>query len=123
MSRYVSIKTELREEAFLSPALSDLKCEILKSKKIRTLLGRSYDVDLAVKTPFGIVGFVRNKTGEFSLVGDDMVLAKKQDFMNDLSKRYAYRKILEEAKQAGFKLVSEKTDGQNAVRLVLRKWS
>jgi hypothetical protein len=113
----------LREEAYLSPALTDLKCEILNTKKIRTLLGRSYDVDLAVKTPFGIVGFVKNKSGEFSLVGDDMVLAKKSRFMNDLSQRYAYRKILDEAKQAGFQLVHEQTNEQNAVRLVLRKWS
>ena len=123
MSKYVSIQTSLKNETFLSPALADLKCEVLTTKKIRTLLGRSYDVDLAVKTPFGIVGFVKNKSGEFSLVGDDMVLARKDQFMNRLSQRYAYHQILADAQQAGFQLVSEQTDDRQSVRLVMRKWS
>ncbi len=123
MSKYVSVQTELREESHLKDALSDLKCEVLKTKKIRTLLGRSYDVDVAVKTPFGIVGFVRDTNGEFTLAGDDMILAKKDRFLQQLTQRYAYRKILAEANQAGFKLVSEQTDDKQAVRLVLRKWS
>lgn len=123
MSKYVSIQTELREESHLKDALSDLKCEVLKTKKIRTLLGRSYDVEVAVKTPFGIVGFVREANGEFTLAGDDMILAKKDRFLQQLAQRYAYRKITAEAARAGFRIVSEQTDDKQAVRLVLRKWS
>lgn len=123
MSKYVSIQTTLSEESLLRDALKDLKCEILKTRKIRTLLGRSYEVDVAVTTPFGIVGFVRNASGTYDIAGDDMILAKKNDFLNQLAQRYAYRLILQQAEKAGFRLVQEETNPRQVMKLVLRKWS
>ncbi|MBX7152327.1 DUF1257 domain-containing protein [bacterium] len=122
MSKFVSLKTTLKERSFLGLALKDLQCEILKTKKIKTLLNRVYDVDIAVKTPFGIVGFIKNKNGEFELVGDDMILAKNSKFIEQLTQKYAYHHVVTEAKKAGFNLVKETVDDSQSVRLVLRKW-
>jgi len=123
MSKFVSLQTSLRERAFLLSALKDVKCEVLKTKKIKTLLNRVYDVDIAVKTPFGIVGFIKNKNNEFELAGDDMILKKNTKFIEQLTQKYAYHHVLTEAKKAGFNLVKETVDGEKSVRLVLRKWN
>ncbi len=122
MSKFVSLKTSLTERIYLVSALKDLNCEILKTKKIKTLLNRVYDVDIAVKTPFGIVGFIKNKKDTFELVGDDMILKKNSKFIEQLTQKYAYGKVIAEAKKAGFQLVKETTDDKQAMRLVLRKW-
>jgi len=123
MSKFVSLKTSLRERTFLQSALKDLKCEILKTRKIKTLLNRVYDVDFAVKTPFGVVGFIKNKNNEFELAGDDMILKKNTKFIEQITQKYAYHHVLSEAKKAGFNLVKETVDGEKSVRLVLRKWN
>lgn len=123
MSKYVMLKTNLTERLYLEAGLKDLKCEILKTKKIQTLLNRVFEVDIAVKTPFGIVGFVLDKDGAYQLTGDDMILKKNTRFTDQVSQRYAYHKVLAEAKKAGFNLVKETTDDQKSVRLVLRKWN
>lgn len=123
MSKFVSIQTTLKERIFLISALKQMHCEMLKTKKIKTLLNRVYDVDFAVKTPFGIVGFIKNKKGEFELAGDDMILKKNSKFIEQLTQKYAYNKVLTEAKKAGFQLVKETSDTNQSVRLVLRKWS
>ena len=123
MSKFVSIQTTLKERAFLISALKQMRCEVLKTKKVKTLLNRVYDVDLAVKTPFGIVGFIKNKEDVFELAGDDMILTKNSKFIEQLTQKYAYSKVVAEAKKAGFKLVKETTENDQSVRLVLRKWS
>jgi hypothetical protein len=123
MSRFVSLKTAIRESIFLKAALTDLNCEILRTRKIKTLLHRVHEVDVAVKTPFGVVGFIRNNEGVYELAGDDLILKKRPDFIEQLSRQYAYHKVLAEAKKAGFQLVKETTDDRQSIRLVLRKWS
>jgi hypothetical protein len=122
MSKFVSLRTSLTERIYLKSALEELHCEILKTKRIKTLLNRIYDVDVAVKTPFGIVGFIKNKNGEYELAGDDMILKKNSKFIEQLTQKYAYRKVIAEAKKAGFQLVKETVDDKQAMRLVLRKW-
>ena len=122
MSKFVSIQTSLKERLFLISSLKQMRCEILKTKKVKTLLNRVYDVDIAVKTPFGIVGFIKNKKGEFELAGDDMILKKNSKFIEQLTQKYAYNKVLTEAKKAGFQLVKEVSEKDQSVRLVLRKW-
>jgi hypothetical protein len=122
MSKFVSIQTTLKERAFLISALKQMRCEVLKTKKVKTLLNRVYEVDLAVKTPFGIVGFIKNKEDVFELAGDDMILKKNSKFIEQLTQKYAYSKVVAEAKKAGFKLVKETTETDQSVRLVLRKW-
>lgn len=123
MSRFVTLKTSLTEMLFLKEALREMKCEVLRTRKIKTLLNRVFDVDMAVKTPFGIIGFVRNKTGVYELAGDDMILKKSPKFISQLTQKYAYRKVLAGARKAGFQLVKETSDDNQSIRLVLRKWT
>ncbi len=122
MSKFVSIKTTLTNRIHLVEALKDLGCDILKTRKIQTLLRRTFDVDLAVKTPFGIVGFIESKDGVFELAGDDMILAKKGKFLDHLMQRYAYQRVVSIAKQSGFQIVKESAETNQPIRLVMRKW-
>ncbi|HMV26621.1 MAG TPA: DUF1257 domain-containing protein [bacterium] len=123
MSKFVSLKTALRERVHLENALKEMGCEISNSKKIKTLLGRSYDVDLTAKTAFGMIGFIKNRSGEFEIAGDDMVLASDKDFVGKLTQKYAYSRVVSEAQKAGFQLVKESVNEDQSVRLVLRKWN
>ncbi len=120
MSKFVSLQTTLVERDYLVRALEDLDCQLLKTRKIQTLLQRTFDVDLAATTKFGTVGFVQ-RNGRFELAGDDMILAKSGDFLEKLTQRYAYHRVVDLAKKSGFHLVKEAV-ADNKIRLVLRKW-
>ena len=121
MSKFVSIKTNLKQNVHLENALRDLSCEIVEKTHIKTLLNRSHAVDLAVRTPFGTIGF-RQSGDSLNLAGDDMLLAKNEGFLKKLTQRYAYHKVLFEASEAGFKLVKETSASGDSIRLVVRKW-
>lgn len=122
MSKFVSLKTTLTDHRYLIESLEAMGCEVLKTKKVRTLLQREFAVDLAVRTKFGVVGFIQNKTGEYELAGDDMVLKADPEFIRKLTQKYAYVRVIGEAKKAGFQLIKETVGEDRSVRLVLRKW-
>ncbi len=123
MSKFVSIKTTLTDEALLKLSIESLGYEILKNKRLRTLLNVHYDVDIAVKTSFGVCGFIKSSEGVFELAGDDTILDRNKDFINELTQKYAYAKITSEAKKAGFQIVKEQNTENKEIRLVFRKWN
>lgn len=125
MSKFVTIQTELKEKDFLLEALRELGCEVKNETKIRVFL-REKPCDFTAKTKNGFYfGMQQSEKGNFDFVGDDLILNplfKDFDFKNKLTQKYAYLKILSQAKKTGFKLVEEKNTQDNTIKLVLRKW-
>ncbi len=123
MSKFVSIKTSITDVNLLHQSLAAMKCEILPHKRIRTLLNVHYDVDIAVKTAFGIVGFIKNTDDVYEWAGDDTVLERNKSFLEQLTQKYAYTKITAEAKKAGYQIIKEQNQQDQTIRLVFRKWN
>jgi len=84
--------------------------------------GAQTPVQFLVHASFGTLGFRLTQEGSYEMVGDDMILARQKDFLDQLTRQYAYRKILKDANAAGYNLVQEETLEDNTIKLVIRKW-
>lgn len=122
MSKFVRLNTTLTDKSVLMEALKSLNCEILKGKQVPTLLGRRHNVDLLVKTPLGVIGFIQNAGGQYELAGDDMILSRHKNFMGELTQRYTHQKVLAEARKAGFTVVKETSLEDGSIKLTVRRW-
>ena len=122
MSRIVSIQTQLRDRAILQEVLESLNCQVLYQSEGLRMTGVQSPVQFLVHAPFGTLGFRQTQDGNYEVVGDDMILNRQPDFLNRLTQQYAYRKILNDAKAAGYNLVREETGEDHTIKLVVRKW-
>ncbi|KAA3598403.1 MAG: DUF1257 domain-containing protein [Calditrichaeota bacterium] len=125
MSKFVTVQTKIQEQEFLQEALKELGCTLKNEKRIKVFL-KEQDCDFSVKTRDGLrFGMKQSESGNFDFVGDSMILNplfKDYDFKNRLTQKYAYLKVMSQAKKAGFKLVKETNTKDNSIKLVLRKW-
>ena len=119
MSKFVRIATQIKDKGCLQDALKDVNATVTHQRSVRGWGGRR-DVDLAVVTSKGEVGFAKTNDGSYELVGDDMYIP--QGFVDKLTQRYARHKVLKQASQAGFTVTEEKVQRDNSIRLVVRKW-
>jgi len=123
MSRFVALKTELRDREILTQCLEQLGCQVLSEPQGIMLRGARAPVQLLVHAPFGTLGFRLTAAGPYDVVGEEKLLATHQDFLNHLTQQYAYRKVLQQAQAAGYNLVQEEVGADQTIRLVVRKWS
>ncbi len=120
MSKFVSIRTSIKDVQCLREALDEMQLRVLDQDSVRGWMGRR-KVEFAVRAAgYGEVGFRRNKEGAYEVVGDEMAIP--QDFVRSVTQHYAKRKVLKEARKAGFNLVEQEVQQDQAIRLVVRKW-
>ncbi|MBK9093244.1 MAG: DUF1257 domain-containing protein [Anaerolineae bacterium] len=125
MSKFVKIRTELRDLTMIKRALDDLKLNYQENANYRhEWSGASHTAELVVTAGmFTSFGLRRNDEGVYEILGDNMGLSSQQETLQQLNQRYAYHKVLNEVGKAGFSLVEEATDRNKAIRLVVRRWA
>lgn len=123
MSKFVKVKTELRDLALIKRALEDLKLEYAENQRYTHVWSSfSGKVPLLVKSPRATFALRQTDTGLFELLGDDMQMAAVRPLLQQLQQRYAYHKVMAEVEQAGFSLVEENVGRDNVIRLTVRRW-
>ena len=122
MSRIILIQTELRDLDILTTCLEHLDCQVLHDAAGMQMPGAGARVQLLAQTSCGTVGFRLTAQGTYEFVGEDQRLARQPDFLKRLTQQYAYRKVMKEAKAAGYKLVQEEVGADQTIKLVVRKW-
>ena len=97
--------------------------------RVRGWRGQWSEADLVADLggPYNI-GFRKSSQGNYEVVADwwgvEMRTGISQvKFVNDLSQRYAYHKVLSEVRKRGFSVAEDETLEDNSIRLVVRKWS
>jgi len=125
MSKFVKVRTELRDLTMIKRALDDLELKYQEDADYRHgWSGASHAAEIVVKAGlFTSFGLRRNEEGVYEILGDSMGLSSQQDILQQLNQRYAYHKVLNEVGKAGFSLVEESTDRNKAIRLVVRRWA
>ncbi len=120
MSRYVTVRTQLRDMELLRQTLKCMGCAT--QDQGRLLAGRK--ADLVVQTPAGPLGFAQGDAEEIGLIGMEELVrsAPATQFLNQVTQQYARRKVIADAERAGYRLVEETVDADNSIRLVVRKW-
>ena len=125
MSHFTRVKTQMIEREYLTKALQDLgyKYEVGKVQ-VRGYGGNRSGVEIKVATqnPGYDIGF--HKTGDaYEIVADWWGLhdINREQFLQQLTQRYAYHAARAKLEEQGFTLVSEEGQVGERVHLVLRR--
>ena len=123
MSKFVKIRTELRDLNLVRRALDELKLSYEADAIYVHGFSRVREpAALVIKAPGAYFG-LREVDGRFEIMADDMQTARIKPLLAQLTQRYAYHKVLADAALAGFDLVEEKTGADKVIRLTVRRWS
>lgn len=124
MSKFVKVRTELRDLALIKRSLDDLKLTFAENERFTHIWsGYSQQAPLVVKQKGATFALRTNDEGAYEAVGDDMQMAQIRSTLQQVQQRYAYHKVLNEVEQAGFTLVEERTGKDQVIRMTVRRWS
>ncbi len=124
MSKFVRVKTELRELALIKRALDDLSLPYTEDVEYTHVWsGFRQKTPLVVREQGAAYGFQLNADGVYEVLADDMQLGRIQKSLQAIRQRYAYHQVLTTVEQAGFDLVEERVGKDQVIRLTVRKWS
>jgi hypothetical protein len=124
MSKFVRVKTQLRDLNLIKHALDDLKLTYQENASFTHMWsGFRGQVPLVVRLNHVAFGLRDTPTGEYEVIGDDMQMKYIQKELAQLQQRYAYRAVRHATAEAGFELVEENTGRDQVIRMTVRRWS
>ena len=124
MSKFVKVKTELRDLALIKQSLDDLKLAYQENAQyVHTWSGFTGKVPLLVKAKQATFGLRATDDNAYEVIGDDMQMGQIRKTVEQVQQRYAYHKILTETAKAGFELVDENVGRDQVIRLTVRRWA
>jgi hypothetical protein len=125
MSHFTRIKTQMIEQEYITRALSDLGYQWEQGElTVKGFAGARAHVAIKVKLPGSSheIGF--RKSGEaFEIIADWWGVrgVSREKFRQQVSQRYAYHAARAKLENQGFVLVSEETQEEGRLHLVLRR--
>lgn len=129
MSHFTRVRTQITDREMLVKALTDLKYQVSENATVRGYQGNSLKAELVVK-PGGSydIGFERTAAGQYEVVADWWGVQKDaqlntQAFMNPVTQRYAYHKVVAEVAKQGFQVVQEAQGADQTIKVTVRRWS
>jgi hypothetical protein len=124
MSKFVKVKTELRDLALVKRALDDLKISYQENAQyVHMWSGFAGKVPLLVQQRHISFGLRATENGPYEVIGDDMQMGQVRKTLDQVQQRYAYHKVLAETEKAGFSLVDEAVGRDKVIRLTVRRWN
>lgn len=124
MSKFVKIRTELRDLALIKRALEDLKLEYRENARYTHIFsGHSEVAPIVVHLPKAAFALRQSAEGTFEAAGDEMQMKAIRSAMEHIQQRYAYHTVLAETAKAGFELVEESAGRDGVIRMTVRRWS
>ena len=123
MSKFVKVRTELRNVELVKRALDDLRLVYEENARYHHLFSGSSEVAaLVVRAPEGVFGLKPDAQGALVIMGDSMQLAGVRQTLQQIQQRYAYHMVVQETARAGFAVVEEQTGRDQVIRMTVRRW-
>ena len=127
MSHFSHIKTRIRDLEALQSALTDLDIDWKPGPlEVRGYQGQTCTANLVIEQPNNHdIGFAWNGH-EYTLVADLQFWRQPlsvEGFLQQVTQRYAYQKIMGETTQQGFEVAEQQQRQDGSIRLVLQRWS
>ncbi|MBE7379966.1 MAG: DUF1257 domain-containing protein [Leptolyngbya sp. SIO1E4] len=127
MSHFSHIKTRIRDLEALQSALTDLDIDWKPGPlEVRGYQGQTCTANLVIEQPNNHdIGFAWNGH-EYTLVADLQFWRQPlsvEGFLQQITQRYAYQKIMGETTQQGFEVAEQQQRQDGSIRLVLQRWS
>ena len=127
MSHFSRVKTKMVEADYITQALTDLGYQWESGEvQVRGFAGARRKADIRVKMGAlsAEIGFIKTPQGYDLLADWSMVRGiSRERFTNQVMQRYAYHAARAQLEKQGFNLISEETQADGQVRLVLRRVS
>ena len=125
MSHFSRVKTKMVEVDYITQSLNDLGYDWERGEvQVRGFAGARRKADIRVKMGAlsAEIGFIKTPQG-YDLVADWSMVrgVSRERFTNQVMQRYAYHAARDQLEKQGFNLVSEETQADGQVRLVLRR--
>lgn len=124
MSHFTCVKTKMVEKAYLVKALEDLGYPFQDGGTVRGYGNRQTpaEIKLTTKNPGYDIGFVNGGDG-YEIVADWYGIRdiKQQQFVEQLTQRYAYHTTRAKLETQGFTLVNEESQQDGRIHLVVRR--
>ena len=133
MSHFTVLNTQIIETDALVKALTDMNFKNVEvHETAQHLYGYQGDVrqqtaEVIIRRQYigpasNDIGFKRNKNGAFDAIISDYDRRKySQKWLNRLTQRYAYHVIKAKTEEQGFTLLTEETQQDERIHLVLRR--
>jgi len=127
MSHFSRIKTIIKDLDLLKQTLNDLSIEWKDgASEIRGYRNQKYKADLVINQENNIdIGFCW-KDNSYELTADIAFWDQPVSidlYLNKISQRYAFNKILGQTTQSGFELVNTNNNVDGSMTIVLEKWN
>ena len=123
MSHFTRVRTQLRNIDTVKQALESLGYTVAEGK-IRGYQGQLEHADLVVNAGGNYdIGF-RKEDENVVMVADFWGLRINRDqFLKQVSQKYAYLTIMEQAESQGWQSVTEEVQQDGSIRLVMQRWA
>lgn len=135
MSHFTCIRTQIKNVNALEKALADVGFEQVEvHQTARPLYGYQGDVreqtaEVIIRRQYigsesNDIGFKRQEDGHFEAIISEYDCGQySQDWLNQLSQRYAYHTLMVMAQQEGFTVEEEEVLKNGTVRVVVARWA
>jgi hypothetical protein len=123
MSHFTTIKVQIKQGEVLLDVLQELGYQVEQNTQVRGYMGDKTNAEYVIKQSNGYdLGFRKNGEG-YELVADFWgAKINQQEFVNNISQKYAHKTLMETIQTEGFNVEEEEVLADGTVRVIVGKW-
>ena len=123
MSHFTTIKVQIKHGEVLLQVLKELGYQVEQNTQVRGYMGNKTNAEYVIKQSNGYdLGFRKNGEG-YELVADFWgAEINQQEFVNNISQKYAHKTLMETIQTEGFNVEEEEVLADGTVRVIVGKW-
>ncbi|QSV68046.1 MAG: DUF1257 domain-containing protein [Aphanizomenon flos-aquae DEX188] len=123
MSHFTTIKVQIKQGEVLLDVLQELGYQVEQNTQVRGYMGDKTNAEYVIKQSNGYdLGFRKNGEG-YELVADFWgAKINQQEFINNISQKYAHKTLMETIQTEGFNVEEEEVLADGTVRVIVGKW-
>jgi hypothetical protein len=123
MSHFTTIKVQIKQGEVLLQVLKELGYQVEHNTQVRGYMGDKTNAEYVIKQSNGYdLGFRKNGEG-YELVADFWgAEINQQEFVNNISQKYAHKTLMETIQTEGFNVEEEEVLADGTVRVIVGKW-
>ncbi|QEI40173.1 hypothetical protein BMF77_00732 [Dolichospermum sp. UHCC 0315A] len=123
MSHFTTIKVQIKQGEVLLQVLQELGYQVEQNTQVRGYRGDKTNAEYVIKQSNGYdLGFRKNGEG-YELVADFWgAKINQQEFINNISQKYAHKTLMETIQTEGFNVEEEEVLADGTVRVIVGRW-
>jgi hypothetical protein len=123
MSHFTTIKVQIKQGEVLLDVLQELGYQVEQNTQVRGYMGDKTNAEYVIKQSNGYdLGFRKNGEG-YELVADFWgAKINQQEFINNISQKYAHKTLMETIQTEGFNVEEEEVLADGTVRVIVGRW-